>query len=240
MHGRFGCGLRPSELLPSNAPPSLALAVADPPHLPLSRIPTPQVPPREELPTGPFSREGDYLALMRECWAQDPAQRPTFAAIILRLRRMLAAEASLRRDSPTKAARGRGSDAGLTLSGDDTPLARSRLASLSVPSVNDSFCVSPLDPRSVGDEAVSLVSLEGVAGSPGPLPSSTHARRSSAGGASQLASIAGGDTDEAEVADAADAAAAALAAGGSQPPPASGAAAGAAAIPPHTTEQPPS
>jgi serine/threonine protein kinase len=200
----------------------------------------PEVPPHEELPTGTFSKEGEYLALMHECWAQDPAQRPTFAAIISRLRRMLAAEASLRRDSPTKASRGRGSDVGLVQSGDDTPLARSHLASLSVPSASDSLCVSPLDPRSVGDEAVSVVSLEGASGSPGPLPSAAHARRSSAGGASQLASIAGGDTDEAEAADAAEAAAAAAAAaGGMQPPPAAGAAA-ASAIPPRTDERPPS
>lgn len=33
---------------------------------------------------------------------QDPAARPTFEAIISRLRRMLAAEASVRRESPTK------------------------------------------------------------------------------------------------------------------------------------------
>lgn len=203
-----------------------------------------QVPPREELPTGPFSGEGEYLALMRECWAQDPAQRPTFAAIISRLRRMLAAEASLRRDSPTKAARGRGSDVGLGLSGDDTPLARSRLASLSVPSVSDSLCVSPLDPRSVGDEA-SLASLEG---SPGPLPAAAHARRSSAGGASQLASIAGGDTDDAEAGDVADAVAAGAAGppGSTQPPAAAGAtaaaaaASGEAAILPQAGERPPS
>ena len=183
---------------------------------------------------------------MRECWAQDPAQRPTFAAIISRLRRMLAAEASLRRESPTKAPRGRGSDAGLALSGDDTPLARSRLASLSAPSVSGSLCVSPLDPRSVGDEAASLVSLEGLAGSPGPQPSAAHARRSSAGGASQLASIAGGDTDEAEAAEAeAAAAGAAGTADSTQPATAAAAAAAAAeaegpAILPRNDELPPS
>ena len=37
-------------------------------------------------------REYDaYVALMRRCWAQDPAQRPDFAAVIAELRVILAA-----------------------------------------------------------------------------------------------------------------------------------------------------
>lgn len=198
----------------------------------------PEVPAPEELPgTGGFSGEGDYLGLMHECWAQDPAVRPTFAAIISRLRKMLAAEASLRRDSPTKAP-GRAASTGLGLGGlggDETPFTRSRLASLTTTHATDSLVLSPMmDARlssTVGDEGASLVStLEG--GSPPMLPPMAS-RRSSEGGmlnaaARQLSSIAARDSDEAEATEAdeaevAEAAAAAAAAAAATTPPGSAA-----------------
>lgn len=64
---------------------------------------------------------------MQECWAQDPSQRPSFATVISRLRKMLALEAQRQRqrstlretprhgDSPSKA----------TECGEETPM-RSR------------------------------------------------------------------------------------------------------------------
>lgn len=52
----------------------------------------PEVPPRIALP-GPdtlaFAGLDSYCQLMRDCWAQRPADRPTFEAIIPRLGRLL-------------------------------------------------------------------------------------------------------------------------------------------------------
>lgn len=49
-----------------------------------------QVPALEALPSPAFAGMADYLQLMAECWAQDPAQRPSFAAVISRLRKVRA------------------------------------------------------------------------------------------------------------------------------------------------------
>ena len=43
-------------------------------------------PPPEQLPGGTFEGLEGYCALIERCWAQDPAQRPTFAAIVNDLR----------------------------------------------------------------------------------------------------------------------------------------------------------
>lgn len=163
------------------------------------------MPAPEDLPTGSFSGEAEYLSLMCECWAQDTAARPTFAAIISRLRHMLALEASLRRDSPTKAPRA--ASGSLGLAGEEAALSRSRLATDSLISA----CASPLDARSTGEE--SLMSLDALSASPS-LPA--HRARSTMGNGSQLASIVAHDSVEAEAAaaEAAEAAAAAAAAAG--------------------------
>ncbi len=39
-----------------------------------------------ELPGRPLRHMAAYADLMRACWATDPAQRPTFAGVIARLR----------------------------------------------------------------------------------------------------------------------------------------------------------
>lgn len=52
----------------------------------------PEVPDREALPgpePPPAAALDGYQALMRECWAQAPEQRPTFAAIVSRLSALL-------------------------------------------------------------------------------------------------------------------------------------------------------
>ncbi len=53
----------------------------------------PPIPPRRELP-GPdtlaFSGLDAYIQLMKECWAGDPAARPTFDEIVPRLAALLA------------------------------------------------------------------------------------------------------------------------------------------------------
>lgn len=57
----------------------------------------PAVPPRRELP-GPdtlaFAGLDQYCALMRECWAEDPAARPTMDTIVPRLAALQAAAPS--------------------------------------------------------------------------------------------------------------------------------------------------
>ena len=47
-----------------------------------------RVPPADQLPGGAGSSEGlrGYVGLMSACWAQEPGQRPTFAAIIAELK----------------------------------------------------------------------------------------------------------------------------------------------------------
>ena len=65
-------------------------------HQPSACCP-PQVPDPDQLPATPFAGQAEYLALMQECWAQDPAARPSFAAVISRLRKMLALEAQRQR-----------------------------------------------------------------------------------------------------------------------------------------------
>lgn len=45
-----------------------------------------------ELPGRPLRHMRAYTALMRACWATDPAQRPTFAGVISRLRRATLAQ----------------------------------------------------------------------------------------------------------------------------------------------------
>ena len=168
-------GRRPPAAVPCSpaSRPASPAAPAHPtaPHLPPPppSPPTPQVPVHEDLPTGTFSGEAEYLGLMHECWAQDPASRPTFTAVISRLRKMLALEASLRRESPTKVGR----LASGYLTGEETP--GSRLASLTA--ISD---LSP-DPRSsssmvaaLGEESdTDLVSNHSLSASPS-LPGSSR------------------------------------------------------------------
>lgn len=48
-----------------------------------------EVPDREALPgpdTADFGGLDEYVALMKQCWAQDPSQRPTFQQIVVCLR----------------------------------------------------------------------------------------------------------------------------------------------------------
>lgn len=44
------------------------------------------VPSERELPAGVFPSYREYCELMQACWAADPAARPTFGAIVQRLR----------------------------------------------------------------------------------------------------------------------------------------------------------
>lgn len=46
----------------------------------------PEVPQAAALPCGDFPGLAEYVALMRDCWAQDAAMRPTFGTVITRLR----------------------------------------------------------------------------------------------------------------------------------------------------------
>ena len=49
----------------------------------------PRIPPRGELPgpdTAAFGGLDAYVALLQKCWAQDPQERPAFAAIAEELR----------------------------------------------------------------------------------------------------------------------------------------------------------
>ncbi len=46
----------------------------------------PEVPAPSALPSPPLRQHDAYVALMRRCWASDPAQRPGFDAIISDLR----------------------------------------------------------------------------------------------------------------------------------------------------------
>lgn len=48
------------------------------------------VPPREEVPAAPEPAVyAAYVALMEQCWAQQPEDRPSFADICSELRSML-------------------------------------------------------------------------------------------------------------------------------------------------------
>lgn len=40
------------------------------------------IPPPEELPGGGFPGLGAYIQLMQQCWSQEPADRPTFGAVV--------------------------------------------------------------------------------------------------------------------------------------------------------------
>lgn len=44
-----------------------------------------------QKPDAPEDMPADYRRLMEDCWATDPAERPTFRDIIFRFRPMLAA-----------------------------------------------------------------------------------------------------------------------------------------------------
>lgn len=88
----------PERLWTTNLPPLRA------PCSPLPQIVSgllqgdrPAIPPRESLPgpdTATWAGLAPYCALMQACWAADPAARPSFAAVIDQLRRLLVAEAS--------------------------------------------------------------------------------------------------------------------------------------------------
>ena len=53
----------------------------------------PDIPPDADgLPGGAFAGLGEYVNLMKACWAQDATARPDFETIIGRLRRLLAVE----------------------------------------------------------------------------------------------------------------------------------------------------
>eukprot|EP00204_Picochlorum_oklahomense_P000061 CAMPEP_0118799260 /NCGR_PEP_ID=MMETSP1161-20130426/1539_1 /TAXON_ID=249345 /ORGANISM="Picochlorum oklahomensis, Strain CCMP2329" /LENGTH=1158 /DNA_ID=CAMNT_0006726935 /DNA_START=401 /DNA_END=3877 /DNA_ORIENTATION=+ len=47
------------------------------------------IPEQAELPAGPLSCYDEYVALIKQCWALDPAQRPTMDGIVQQLRSML-------------------------------------------------------------------------------------------------------------------------------------------------------
>ncbi|DBA74000.1 hypothetical protein WJX77_000667 [Trebouxia sp. C0004] len=55
----------------------------------------PEVPPLHKLPGGELCLHGKYIELMEDCWAQDPLARPSFEAVIGRLRVINDAETSL-------------------------------------------------------------------------------------------------------------------------------------------------
>ena len=46
----------------------------------------PEVPARDQLPGNQLCLHDEYVELMQQCWAQDPALRPNFAAVISKLR----------------------------------------------------------------------------------------------------------------------------------------------------------
>jgi hypothetical protein len=48
----------------------------------------PELPPLQDLPGADrsFTRLPDYVALMQRCWAQNPADRPTFQVVVKELR----------------------------------------------------------------------------------------------------------------------------------------------------------
>lgn len=56
------------------------------------------VPALQELPGAPPPAQlyDAYVALMRRCWAQQPADRPTFSQVIVELRGILGRHASSR------------------------------------------------------------------------------------------------------------------------------------------------
>ncbi|KAI8113552.1 hypothetical protein M9435_003552 [Picochlorum sp. BPE23] len=47
------------------------------------------IPEQAELPAGPLSCYDEYVALIKQCWELDPAQRPTMDGIVQQLRSML-------------------------------------------------------------------------------------------------------------------------------------------------------
>lgn len=50
----------------------------------------PKIPQQNELPAGPLAVYGDYIDLMKRCWAQNPYSRPEFQTIASQLQAMLA------------------------------------------------------------------------------------------------------------------------------------------------------
>ena len=58
----------------SRALPQIANAVAGGKRLP--------IPPPDNLRAGPLQVYDQYVALIESCWQQDPAQRPSFEAIV--------------------------------------------------------------------------------------------------------------------------------------------------------------
>ncbi|KAL4452237.1 hypothetical protein ABPG75_007899 [Micractinium tetrahymenae] len=204
----------------------------------------PEVPPPEELPTGSFGGEGDYLQLMQECWSQDPAARPTFELIISRLRRMLAVEASVRRESPTKAPALRpqssvfsvgsvgagpsfAASGGLTLDlasggghGDETPRAHSHVASLATASELGASPDPLRGPASLMAEAELLPASPSALAGGGGLGAAVSGPAVPLGPLRTLSSITSGDGEELETARtvAAAADAASIAARGSRQP----------------------
>ncbi len=87
----------------------------------------PQVPPRIALP-GPdtlaFAGLDAYCQLMRDCWAQQPAERPAFEAIIPRLGGLLEGLAQQAASSPPGGPPQRSTSGGLV--GDDARLPAKR------------------------------------------------------------------------------------------------------------------
>ena len=66
-------------------PSQIVLSVVD-------RRQRPEVPPPGVVQGGPPLQYQEYVALMQECWAQEPAARPSFDAVIRRVRALLAVE----------------------------------------------------------------------------------------------------------------------------------------------------
>lgn len=63
----------------------IVLAVVD-------RKQRPGVPPPDAVQGGPPLQYDEYVQLMQQCWAQEPASRPSFDAVIRQVRALLAAE----------------------------------------------------------------------------------------------------------------------------------------------------
>jgi serine/threonine protein kinase len=62
-------------------------------------IPRPDIPDRLDcLPGGTFDGMGDYVELMKQCWAEEPDDRPDFPKVASTLRHIMGREASLRRE----------------------------------------------------------------------------------------------------------------------------------------------
>lgn len=83
----------------------------------------PMIPPQDKLPAGPCPVYDDLVQLMRQCWDQEPSDRPTFSTIVQRLDEMLRVvvktEVSVQTNSSSYA---------LVMPSDEQPAFKGRLA----------------------------------------------------------------------------------------------------------------